>query len=463
MRRFVIPILACLSVASGQAVSDPAPPPPGLTERFFWNQLDYAYPTPQMRAAALNSQEFVPKNNLPVGIEVWNNKLFISVPRWDKGVPSTLNFVPLEDEYGHPLPPISNAPLIPYPDWETNQMGAPCKNRLNTVYRMRADECGRLWVLDSGTIGIGDTTQQVCPYGLHVYDLNTNQQIHYYQLQASDTNKDSFIANIVVDVGGNCSDTHVYASDELGYGLIVYSLDKDFSWRFDHQYFHPDPVAGDYNIGLNYQWSEEGIFAMELTPVQPDGSKTLLFHPLSSYRNFFVSTNILKDQSKAISKNYFHDFSYFPDLGPNFHITTQVIHNGVLYKNLIDQNALGCWRLDKDYTPANHAIITKEDTSFIYPSDLRITKTGTLWAITDRMPIHLMATLDFKDINFRIFSGDANQLVAGTICDPYLQAPPKPQPSAYNYHRYDPEYKTNYYPESVSPYRTPLKPVKEYD
>lgn len=72
------------------------------------------------------------------------------------GVPSTLNFIPIEEGYGHlPPPAIANAPLIPYPDWEFNKLGAPCKSRLNTVYRMRADECDRLWVLDSGTLGIG--------------------------------------------------------------------------------------------------------------------------------------------------------------------------------------------------------------------------------------------------------------------------------------------------------------------
>lgn len=306
----------------------------------------------------------------------------------------------------------------------------------------------------------GETTQQICPYGLHVFDLHTNEQIHYYQLQPSDTNKDSFIANIIVDVGRNCSDTHVYASDELGYGLIVYSYAKDFSWRFEHPYFLPDPVGGDFNIGLNYQWEEEGIFAMELTPVQPDGYKTLLFHPLASYRNFFVSTKILQDQAKAIEKKYYHDFFYFPDLGPNHHITTQVIYNGVLFKNFVDQNALACWRLDQPYTPENHVIVAKHDESFIYPSDLRIEKSGRLWAITDRMPIHLMATLNFNDVNFRIFSGDANQLVAGTFCDPYatastLHSPyrPAPQPS------YTEDYRFS--SNSLSSQNS-YKPVKEH-
>lgn len=41
---------------------------------YEWNILDYQFPTPQHRAAALKSGEFVPENNLPLGIDRWKNK-----------------------------------------------------------------------------------------------------------------------------------------------------------------------------------------------------------------------------------------------------------------------------------------------------------------------------------------------------------------------------------------------------
>lgn len=96
-------------------------------------------------------------------------------------------------------------------------------------------------------------------------------------------------------------------SDELGYGLIVYSWRDNTSWRVKHSYFMPDPLAGDYNIGgLNFQWGEEGIFGMSLSPILADGFRILFFHPLSSNREFAVSTKILRDQQ--LSQNSYHEF-----------------------------------------------------------------------------------------------------------------------------------------------------------
>lgn len=56
-----------------------------LQELFAWNVLDFEYASDFDRVNAMQSQKYVPENNLPVGIEVWRDKLFISVPRWRAG------------------------------------------------------------------------------------------------------------------------------------------------------------------------------------------------------------------------------------------------------------------------------------------------------------------------------------------------------------------------------------------
>jgi hypothetical protein len=56
-----------------------------LQEVFRWSAVDYAYPDEYTRAQAIATQRFVPENNLPVGIEIWNDKLFVTVPRWRVG------------------------------------------------------------------------------------------------------------------------------------------------------------------------------------------------------------------------------------------------------------------------------------------------------------------------------------------------------------------------------------------
>jgi len=106
----------------------------------------------------------------------------------------------------------------------------------------------------------------VCPYALHVFDLKTDKEIRRYQYRPEDTNANTFIANIAVDIGSSCDDTYVYASDELGYGLLIYSYEKNESYRATHSYFMPDPLAGDYNIaGEHYIILYYYIFSLVLS------------------------------------------------------------------------------------------------------------------------------------------------------------------------------------------------------
>lgn len=218
--------------------------------------------------------------------------------------------------------------------------------------------------------------------------------------------QNTFIANIAVDLGkGGCNDAFAYMSDELGYGLIVYSWEQNRSWRISHSYFMPDPLAGDYNIGgLNFQWGEEGIFGMSLSPISVNGYRTLFFHPLSSRREFAVSTRILRDEnlsqnsyhefqvvirfylkiprfsvSSVVLREYFFFFLFFlfgqilPERGELGHCTASVMdENGLQFFNLIDQNAVGCWNSLLPYSPENQAVVARHDEAMIFPSDVKV-------------------------------------------------------------------------------------------
>nr|CAD7457428.1 unnamed protein product [Timema tahoe] len=380
-----------------------------LVERFSWRYMDYAYPDDISRQESFRLGDYRPENNIPVGIEVWRDKLFVTVPRWREGVPSTLNYISLTKSFP------DSPKLTPYPDWNTNRQGN-CGG-VTTTYRIKADKCDRLWVLDSGTVGIGNTTRQVCPYALLVFDLTTDKLLRRYQYKEEDTNQNTFIANIAVDIGSTCDDTFVYASDELGYGLIVYSYTENTSWRVTHGFFHPDPLKGDFNVGgLNYQWEEEGIFGLALSPIKGDGFRTLFFHPLASNREFAVSTRILRDKNLATES--YHEFASLEERGPNTHSTASVMSDdGVLLYNLVDQNAVGCWNSKSPYLPENQGIVDKDDVGLVFPSDVKIDANQNVWVMSDRMPIFLISNLDYGDVNFRVYSAPISELTLGTVCN----------------------------------------------
>lgn len=84
-----------------------------------------------------------------MGANRWKDKLFITVPRRRDGIPSTLNYVPINSTERH------NVPLTPYPDWETNILsGNGGQDHLVSVYRLGIDVCDRLWMVDTGLIEI---------------------------------------------------------------------------------------------------------------------------------------------------------------------------------------------------------------------------------------------------------------------------------------------------------------------
>ncbi|XP_044731122.1 protein yellow-like [Chrysoperla carnea] len=379
-----------------------------LREKFLWNAVNFEYPDRQTWLHALSVGDFIPENNLPVGIEVYNEKLFVTVPRWRAGIPSTLNYVPIDS-------PDLSPRLIPYPNWQANKAG-DCENGLTTVYRIKVDECDRLWVLDTGTTGIGNTTQNPCPYALNVFDLKTDTRIRRYVFRPEDTNANTFIANIAVDIGATCDDAYAYFSDELGYGLIAYSWLENTSWRFTHSFFMPDPLSGDFNIaGLNFQWGEEGIFGMALSPIQPDGYRTMFFNPLASGHEFSVSTRILRNKT-AVEDSY-HDFKVVGTRGKDGHVTAAVMDkNGVLFYNLVSRNSIGCWNSRLPYTPENLDVVDSDDVGLVFPSDVKIDRNENIWVMSDRMPVFLIANLDFRDVNFRVYTTTVSEVLANTAC-----------------------------------------------
>lgn len=62
--------------------------------------------------------------------------------------------------------------------------------------------------------------------------------------------------------------------------LLFHSLRKNKIWSFSHNYFHFDPLHGDFNIaGNEFQW-DDGIFSITLGALQQDGFRTAYFHPM---------------------------------------------------------------------------------------------------------------------------------------------------------------------------------------
>ena len=153
---------------------------------------------------------------------------------------------------------------------------------------------------------------------------------------------------------------------------------------------------------------------MALSPLKADGYRTLFFNPLSSNHEFAVSTQILRNKKRVTDS--FHDFVALTSRGPDSHVTASVMdNNGIMFYNLIDRNAIGCWNSKYPYHPNYQTVIERDDTALIFPCDVKVVG-DYLWVMSDKMPVFLESTLNYTDTNFRIFFAPIKDLIENTTC-----------------------------------------------
>lgn len=66
-----------------------------------------------------------------------------------------------------------------------------------STFRIRVDECDRLWVVDTGLADILGNPKQYAPAALVVYDLKTDKLIRRYTIPKSSVKAGTFFANVV--------------------------------------------------------------------------------------------------------------------------------------------------------------------------------------------------------------------------------------------------------------------------
>lgn len=318
----------------------------------------------------------------------------------------------------------SASPILkPYPSWGSHQQGISGEPpEIVSPFRIRADRCGRLWVLDTGVDDILGDTRKLSQSQLLIYDLHNDNLMRRYAFPEDQTKKDSFFANLAVE-DGDCENTYAYSGDLGAPGLVVYSWKLQDSWRVNHHYFHPDPLAGNYTIsGINFQW-DDGLFGLALSKKQPDGYAILYFHPLSSTNEFSVSTQVLRNKTYALSAENFKEFKILGSRGLNGQSGAAFLDQltGVLFYALPNLNAVACWKTsNRDYTFKSQGRVYMSQTEMVFPNDVKVDDQDRLWVLSDNLQNLLYSKLDRNQINFRILTAHVKEAIENTACDTTL-------------------------------------------
>ncbi|XP_037709172.1 L-dopachrome tautomerase yellow-f2 [Drosophila subpulchrella] len=357
---------------------------------------------------------YIPYNNVPMGATHFRGRLFVTMPRRRVGIPSTLNYIDVAKEGSNPSPK-----LQAYPNFALNQFNASAEN-IVSVYRTSVDACQRLWFIDTGMLEYPNNRQQIRRPSIWVVDLATDRVLKRFDIPQSIAETGRGLASITVDVkAGQCGDAYAYIPDLVYRRLYVYHLRDDRMWAFEHNYFNFDPLSGDLSIGgQTFRW-DDGIFSVTLGAHKPDGSRDVYFHPMASTNEFVVSNKILQQESNAARSDHGNDFRVLGSRGPS---TQSTMHGydpgtGVIFFAEIQKNGVGCWRPTMPISTGNYGSVDSNAMDMIYPSDLSIDEDGTIWVMSNSMPIFIYSTLDTNIYNFRIWKQNASLAKMGTVCE----------------------------------------------
>jgi len=368
---------------------------------FFDFDIPFGYPT---------NENYSTSQSPTTGFEVGWERVFITLPRFMPGAPLSLAFIPRNKPGGfNELSP----KLQPYPSWDWHQDASAGKvggeyncTGLVSVFRVRADRCNRLWVLDSGVLDSLVNFRVACPPKLLIFDLTTDSLIRSITMPPEVLRPNTLLTNLVLDdqnddssAGGygSCDNTYVYMSDTTNPGLVVYDARRDSAWRLGNPAFFPDPDWGTYRVAGEFFTLMDGVIGLALSPPgTPD--RTLYFQAFASNRIYSIPTSALKgpnngDDSELPVTLVGHKSSQAAPLAVDS-------RDGSLVFCPVSETALAAW------TPgsADHRVLAHDPDQLQFVLDIRSAERdhGELWVVSTRLQKFLRRTVSGAEVNLRI-------------------------------------------------------------
>ncbi|XP_011302658.1 protein yellow [Fopius arisanus] len=378
-------LLGCLAAVTAA--------PNQFGEKFQFNVTDIAWPSDEIKTQVFDKNEYIPVNNAIAGIKVWKGMMYLTVPRWKPGVPVTLGFIPAE-LIMRDIPPKLHA----YPNWDMQTVG-DCR-AFQFVQSMEIDPKGRMWVLDTGRTETMTTEPKArCNPRLVILDLENNGAVlRSIPFPESVTpHNESYLNDIVLD---STDGGFAYISDtnDRDPGIIVFSLEKNRSWKVRHDSMKKQKEAEDFFIGE--QRVIKGIPIDGIALSQLDANERFLYYcPLSSYHLYSVSTAGLKDEDIS------NIDPYIRDVGRKSSQTDGMIMsaNGTLYFGLLADDAVALWDSQRDLSfTTGQRIIARDHVRMQWPDSFAIDDKGYLWCTTNALHNFMHNKIDPRQVNYRI-------------------------------------------------------------
>ncbi|KAF5288322.1 hypothetical protein FQR65_LT12056 [Abscondita terminalis] len=353
-----------------------------------WNLVDFNFPHADYGFV----ENFKPERTVVTGLEISHDRIFLSMPRIFAGVPATVGFIPKN------ISPGSSPKIQPFPSWNFHDIGRGVNDScdgLTSVYRLKLDSCGRLWVLDSGITTSLEDFRRICPPKIVIFDLNTDRVARTIIFPREVLRPSTLLTNLVIDesVQGTCDSAFVYITDTVAPGIIVYDSLSERAWRAMHPTMFPDPDFSDSTINDETFTLMDGIVGLTHSP----NLGLLYYQPLATNRIFSITTAALRKGPPA-------ELETLPvslvGTKSSQGIGIAVNHrDDTLYFSPMTETSIGSWNPHNN----NQRLVTYDQERLQFVADIRwASEDGNLWLISTRFQKFFRRSLNPNDYNVRV-------------------------------------------------------------
>ncbi|XP_031777739.1 protein yellow [Nasonia vitripennis] len=397
-------LIFCLSTSTWSAIE-------AQKAQFYWNYLNFTWPSEDAYNSALVDGLYIPENNIITGIKIYEDKLFLTLPRWKRGVPATL--------VSTPLTPVNNdrSPLLePYPNWDMQKLDN-C-SAFQYVQSMEVDPLGRMWVLENGRTEFNTKQPRTnCPTRLVILDLkNGGKVLLDYPFPRDVVHIESVFANDIVVDHEDGGWAYITDTDSDFPGIIVFSLKDKTSWKVIHQSMKAKKEASKFVVNGTIFETNGPIDGIALSPVSDRGDRMLFYTPLASYEIFALPVHVIRDRQLSTTANI---DQYVKRIGNKTSQTDGMVMSamGDLYYGLLTEDSVAVWpsKSNSSFLQSQKLLIKDVETNQ-WPDTFAMDKEGKLWWTSNRIQRFMGGNVDMTEPNYHVISLDA-----GTRCYQYFE------------------------------------------
>jgi dopachrome tautomerase len=134
-------------------------------------------------------------------------------------------------------------------------------------------------------------------------------------------------------------------------------------------------MEGDYLVkGIQFQW-DDGIFSVALgRRNKTSGYRSAYFHAASSYSEYKVSTEVLRNENNTRLPYQGNNFKLFGRRPDRSNVGIHAFHarTGVMFHAELQKYRITCMNLAERFRANNIGTIFRDEAKLVYPADLSV-------------------------------------------------------------------------------------------